>query len=236
MNENTIDQLTIERLDVDGALRETAAAAAGDTRAGFLARAGLLGGGAIGGAALLGLVADPAAAQGRNDVAILNFALTLEYLEAAFYAEANRRGELDGELAVFARVVGRHEAIHVRALRRALGGSAVSRPRFDFRNTTRNPALFRQTAIALEETGTAAYKGQAPLIRSDAVLAAALSIHSVEARHTAWIRDIAGLNPAPVALDPPLTRAQTLARVAQTGFIVGPARRRRRRRQPRFTG
>jgi rubrerythrin len=234
MQETNMD-LTLEELDADGALRETAAAAAGDTRAGFFAKAGLLGGGAFGGAALLGLTAESAQAQSRSDISILNFALTLEYLEAAFYAEAVRKGALRGERRVFAQVVGAHEAAHVQALRSALGRRAVRRPRFNFRNTTEDSAVFTRTAIALEETGTAAYKGQAANIDSDAILAAALSIHSVEARHTAWIRDIAGLNPAPVALDPPATRQQTLATVARTRFIVGPGRR-RRRGEPPFTG
>jgi len=224
--ENTMTPLTLEQVDADGALRETAAAVAGDTRAAFLRRTGLLGGGALGGAALLGLVAEGAEAQSAGDRSILNFALTLEYLEAAFYREARRMGALEGELALFARVVGQHEDAHVRALRETLGRRAVARPRFDFRGTTESADTFTTTAIALEETGVGAYKGQAARIGSDAVLAAALAIHSVEARHTGWIRDLAGLNPAPVALDPPLTRAQTLRRVARTRFVVAAPRRR----------
>lgn len=226
--------LTLDQVDQDGALRETAAAAASDTRAGFLTR---LGGGAFGAAALLAVSADTAGAQSRSDIAILNFALTLEYLEAAFYREAVRVGAVRGERRLFAQVAGGHERTHVAALRRALGSRAVKRPRFDFRDTTQDTAAFTTTAIALEETGTAAYKGQAPLIQSRAILAAALTIHSVEARHTAWIRDIAGLNPAPRGLDPPATRRQTLAAVRRTGFIVatrpsGPSGTRR----PAFTG
>jgi hypothetical protein len=229
------DELTLAQVDEDGAIREAADAVVGDTRATFLARMGLLGGGAFGGAALLGLTAEDVSAQSRSDVSILNFALTLEYLEAAFYAEARRMGALNGELALFARVAGTHEAVHVRALRQVLGRRAVKRPRFNFRGTTESARAFRRTAILLEDTGAAAYKGQAPRIRSRAILAAALAIHSVEARHAAWIRDIAGENPAPNPLDPPLTRGQTLARVARTGFIV-PPRRRRRGGPPRFTG
>jgi rubrerythrin len=226
--------LPLAEIDQDGALQETAAAAARDTRAGFFAKAGVLGGGAIAGAALLG--APAAHAQSRNDIAILNFALTLEYLEAAFYTEAIAMGALDGELELFARVAGAHERAHVKTLRSVLGRRAVARPRFNFRGTTEDVEEFTATAIALEEVGVGAYKGQAPLIRSDAILAAALTIHSVEARHAAWIRDIAGLNPAPVALDPPLTRNQTLRAVAATRFIVTTRRRTGGGGRPRFTG
>ncbi len=228
--------LPIDAVDSDGALREAMAAVEGDSRAAFLAKAGLLGGGAIAGLAMIG--ADTAQAQSSRDVSILNFALTLEYLEAAFYTEAERMGALEGELALFAEVVGLHERAHVSGLRAALGRRAVARPRFNFRGTTEDAEEFTATAIALEEVGVAAYKGQAPLIRSRSILAVALQIHSVEARHAAWIRDIAGLNPAPRPLDPPLSRTQVLRRVAATRFIVAQRRRTptRRGRSPRFPG
>ena len=235
----TNETLSLEQIDTDGALRETAVAAAGDTRAGFLAKAVLLGGGALGGSAILALAAEGAHAQSRSDVAILNFALTLEYLEAAFYTEATEMGALSGELELFSRVVGAHERAHVRALKQVLGRRAVKKPRFDFRGTTESASAFRKTAIVLEDTGVAAYKGQAARIDSNAVLEAALAIHSVEARHAAWIRDIAGQSPAPEAFDEPASRSEVLAAVAQTRFIR-PAQRRRRRTQsgasPRFTG
>ena len=218
-DQETMD-LTVEQLDRDGALQETAAAAAGDDRATFLAKAGMLGGGVFGGAALLSSMAGEARAQTPGDVSILNFALVLEELEAAFYRDAIRQRALRGELLRFAQVVGSHENIHVRALREVLGSAAVERPTFDFRNTTQSRRLFVRTAIALEQTGVGAYKGQAPLIQTPEVLAAALAIHSVEARHTAWIRDIAGLNPAPRGLDAPIARAQVVERVRRTFFWV----------------
>ena len=215
----SMDELTLEQVDVDGALREGAAAL--DDHGRGMTRAGLLGGGLFGAAALAAIVADPAAAArtSKRDVTILNFALTLEYLEAAFYAEAVKRGELKGERLVFAQVAGAHERTHVRFLKKALGSAAIPRPSFDFGRTTSSAKRFTTTAIALEETGVAAYKGQAPRIQSDAILGAALTIHSVEARHAAWIRDIAGRNPAPKGLDQPLTKAQVSAIVARTGFI-----------------
>ena len=233
--ENPVQGLTLEEVDADGAIREAIDGVKGDTRAAFLARAGLLGGGAFGGSALLALMADGAQAAGAGDRAILNFALTLEYLEAAFYTEAQEIGALDGELALFARVVGRHERAHVKALRAALGRNAVKRPRFNFRGTTEDVDAFVATATVLEDTGVSAYQGQAPLIRDDKILAAALAIHSVEARHAAWIRDINGDAPAPDAFDPALTKRQVLRAVAGTRFIVA-RRRTRARRSPSFAG
>jgi hypothetical protein len=228
--------LDLETVDADGAIRETADAAAGDTRAAFLARAGMLGGGVVGAGALLALMTGEAKAQGRRDVAILNFALTLEYLEAAFYTEAVEMRVLDGELLRFARVVGRHERAHVQALRQALGRAAVARPRFNFRGTTEDAGAFAATAQVLEDTGVAAYAGQAPRVRSDAVLDAALAIHTVEARHAAWIRGINDDPEAPRAFDRPLTQRQVLARVADTRFIVRRRRRTESQAAPRFTG
>lgn len=240
--EKHVQALTLAEVDADGAIQETMAAAAGDTRAGFMAKAGLLGGGLLGGSALLGLTASSASAATRNDVAILNFALTLEYLEAAFYTEATKLGALDGELALFSRIVGAHERAHVKALQAALGSAAVAKPKFNFRGTTEDADLFAATAQVLEDTGVSAYAGQAPLVDADAVLKAALAIHTVEARHAAWIRDFNGEPPAPEAFDPALTKRQVLAAVAGTKFIVAaksqsPSEgRTRARRSPSFTG
>ena len=237
------DHLSLDVVDVDGAIREAAEAVSGDTRGRFLAKAGLLGGGLIGSSALLGFNPATAGAQSaRRDVAILNYALTLEYLEAAFYTEAEAMGALDGELALFARVVGAHERAHVRGLKSVLGRRAVTKPRFNFRGTTEDAGGFAATAQVLEDTGVAAYKGQAPRIQANAILEAALAIHAVEARHASWIRDINGDPPAPTAFDEALSMREVLAAVADTRFIVPPRRRRRqredmtRRTAPRFTG
>ena len=242
--ENTqVSNLTIDAVDSDGAIRESLDAVQGDTRARFLAKAGLFGGGAFGGAALLGLTAEGASAQtAKSDVAILNFALTLEYLEAAFYTEAEKMLNLSGELALFTRVVGAHERAHVSALRSVLGSKAVKKPRFNFRGTTESESKYRATAQVLEDTGVKAYKGQAPLIKSNAILASALAIHAVEARHASWIRDLNGAPPAPTAFDKPLSKSAVLAAVAKTRFIVAAPKRTTRRRgtngatSPNFTG
>ena len=97
------------------------------------------------------------AASRKGDIAILNYALTLEYLEAAFYTEAERKGALRGELASFAIVVGGHERAHVKGLKAALGHKAVKKPMFDFQGTTEDAAKFAATAQALEDTGVSAY-------------------------------------------------------------------------------
>ena len=75
-------------------------------------------------------------------------------------------GALTGELALFAEVVGGHERAHVKALKAALGRKAVKKPRFDFQGTTEDAAKFAATAQVLEDTGVAAYAGQAPNVKS----------------------------------------------------------------------
>ena len=213
--------IPIDELDRDGALREAEDGVAGDSRADFLKKAMAAGGGLAGGGALLGLLATEGRAQTATDVSILNFALTLEELEAAFYREAVAGGALTGRTLRFARVTGAHEDAHVAFLRQALGSAAIARPQFNFMGTTTNSQQFVATAVTLEETGVAAYKGQAPLIETPAVLGAALTIHSVEARHAAWVRRIAGMRPVIGPADAALTREQVLAAVGATGFIVG---------------
>lgn len=229
--EMTVEAFRLEEIDADGAIAEAADGASGDSRAEFLRKAAMAGGGLVGGGALLGTLATNASAATRNDIAILNFALTLEYLEAEFYTRAVRGGALRGRTLEFARIVAAHERAHVAFLKKALGRKAVAKPRFNFRGTTQNQEAFQKTAQVLEETGVKAYKGQAPKIDSDALLVAAAKIHSVEARHAAWIRHIRGVSPAPRAFDPAATKAQILAAVRRTGFIVQP-----RRAGPALTG
>jgi hypothetical protein len=216
-----VTSIPIDELDRDGALWEAEDEVAGDSRADFLKKAMAAGGGLAGGGALLGLLATEGRAQTATDVSILNFALTLEELEAAFYREAVAGGALTGRTLRFARVTGAHEDAHVAFLRQALGSAAIARPQFNFMGTTTNSQRFIATAVTLEETGVAAYKGQAPLIETPAVLGAALTIHSVEARHAAWVRRIAGMRPVIGPADAALTREQVLAAVGATGFIVG---------------
>ena len=121
------------------------------------------------------------------------------------------------------------------ALQDALGAAAVARPSFDFRGTTEDEDAFIKTAVAFEDLGTAAYKGQAHRLESPALLMAAVSIHSVEARHAAWIRYLAGAPPASSALDEAKSMAETRRLVASTGFIVATPST-QSQEEPRFTG
>ena len=230
------DLLTLDEVDRDGAVRETMDRLGDDSRAGFLKKSMLATGGIVGGGALLAAMAGTAEAATANDVSILNFALTLEYLEAEFYTEAVAMGALSGDVLAFARIVAQHERAHVSFLKKALGTAAVAKPSFNFRGTTENQAKFKATAQVLEDTGVKAYAGQAPLIDANAILAAALSVHSIEARHASWIRHINNAAPAPVAFDKPLTKSQVLAVVAGTQFITGTPTMTASGGSPSFTG
>jgi rubrerythrin len=209
---------TVDELDRDGALCE-AAEKAGVPRAAFLRRVGAFAGGGL---LIGGLPAGVALAQGAppaSDIAILNYALTLEYLESSFYNEANSKGALSGETSSFSKVVAGHENAHVAALQKVLGSKAVKKPTFDFKGTTGSLGTFQQTSILLEDTGVKAYLGQVGNIKAKAVLEAAASILPVEARHAAWIRNIVGQTPAPDAFQPSATMSEVLAAVKSTGFI-----------------
>ena len=111
----------------------------------------------------------------KQDVAILNYALTLEYLEAAFYKEAVAKGRFSAAVSTFAKHVSADEAAHVAYLKRALGSAAVKSPKFDFGDTTTDEAKFTATSFALENTGVKAYAGQATNIKQVAVVQAAVS-------------------------------------------------------------
>ena len=110
-------------------------------------------------------------------------------------------------------------------IRNARGLHGVVSGRFDFKGTTGKQSTFLATAMALEDTGVSAHAGAAPMIANKKTLAAALSVHSVEARHAAWVRDILGHGanplPAPAPFDPARSKADVLKIVTGTGFIAG---------------
>ena len=214
-------ELTLEQIDLDGAIREALDNVSGDTRAAFLRKSVIAGGGLVGGGIALAAFPREARAATKGDVAILNFALTLEFLEASFYYYSVILGALSGPAKTMARVIYQHEQAHVNFLRKALGSAAVKKPKFNFQGTVEDQDLFLSTAQLLEDTGVGAYAGAAPSVKDDAILSAAVSVHSVEARHAAWVRHMLGNPPAPVAFDKPIKGADVLAAVRSTKFIVG---------------
>jgi rubrerythrin len=218
----------LAQVDRDGALAETQERAS---------RRRFLGGtlAALGAAAFAASPARAASGLSAIDVDILNYALVLEYLQASFYTEAEQGKALTGNTARAARTVGAVERAHVRAFLKLLGKQAVKRPTFDFQGVTENQQAFLKTAVAFEDLAVAAYKGQAPRLRSDAVLAAAVGIHSVEARHAAWMRQLFGITPAVRAFDRPASRSQITRIVASTHFISARANM-SASSDPQFTG
>jgi hypothetical protein len=176
---------------------------------------GALAAGAVYGTFMVGpFVRKALAMSGGDDVDILNFALTLEYLEVTFYKEAKSRAMASGELKKLIRLLADDEKQHVGALTatiKQLGGKPVAEPKFDFAYT--DTASFLKLAQTFEDTGVSAYNGAAPAIESPEVLGAAGSIVQVEARHAAAIRIQNGEEPSPEAFDPALDEKQVLKAV-----------------------
>jgi hypothetical protein len=220
----------LHAVDVDGAIAEASHQLA-------LSRRGLLAAATAGAGTLLLGRSEARAAAGlsANDVGILNYALVLEYLQASFYTEAERSGALSGKTAQAAKVVGATERAHVKAFQNLLGSKAVKRPLFDFQGVTEAQQAFLKTAVAFEDLAVAAYKGQAPKLQSSAVLAAAVGIHSVEARHAAWMRELFGVTPAVNAFDKPATKQNINRIVSSTHFIVAQPKM-KARSKPKYTG
>jgi hypothetical protein len=191
----------------------------GVDRSSFLGRA-LLATGGIAFANLAGSSKHVAAAEpsAEQDVRLLNFLLTLEYAQLMLYEEAISADVLRGELRRFADVARSHEAEHVNALRALLGNGAEKEPTFRFTDATRSEEAFKRAALTLEETAAAAYIGQAPNLTRDRVPRVA-GIVAVEARHAAWIRALAGRNPAPRAADPSTTARQVTRTLERNGFV-----------------
>src|SRR3954454_10228502 len=135
---------------------------------------------------------------GPGDLGIAQFALTLEYIETDFYAKVVESGKLKGKLLEMAKRFGNQEAQHIDALEAFVtdnGGKLTSRPKTSF-NLPDQATILKQ-AVTFENLGAGAYLGQADRIVSRDLLAAALSIHSVEARHAAALSVAAKVTPTP---------------------------------------
>jgi hypothetical protein len=157
---------------------------------------------------------------GKGDVGILNYALTLEYLETAFYADVVKSGLFKGAELATIRKFGDEEAEHVKALTAAvksLGGKPAPQPKTEF--PLKNAKSVLELAGTVENLGAAAYLGQAANIKSPEVLASALAIHSVEGRHASALNTLLGMPITPDgAFAKPATAKEVLKSVEP--FIV----------------
>lgn len=133
----------------------------------------------------------------QNVKDVLNYALTLEYLEYRFYDTANNLSMIPNDYKMAFEVIRRHEQVHVRLLKNVLGADAIPEPKFDFSakgtftDTFSNFQTFAAIAQTFEDTGVRAYKGQAAnLQNAPAILQVALQIHATEAAHAANVRYI----------------------------------------------
>jgi rubrerythrin len=187
----------------------------GLTRSAFIVRSALAAGSLYGAGAVAPLVERALAAESSGDIAIVNFALALETIEAAFYKKALAVSGLSGPVKKALQEIAGHEDLHAKQLKQTLdqlGVTAAPLPVAKF------PPLNGQTAvlslaIELEETGVGAYNGAAPLIQAPDLLNAAGSIVQVEGRHAGALRELAGRDPAPAAFDRALSQAEVLRAV-----------------------
>jgi hypothetical protein len=183
----------------------------GMSRASFLLKGALATGAVYGASAVAPFVSNALAAS--SDIDILNFALTLEYLETNFYQVKGQAVHLSGEAKTLAKLFGDEESEHVTALTGAIkksGGKPVKMPQFAFPVT--NQTGFLKLAYTLENVGVGAYNGAGPSLTSKALLAAAGSIVQIEARHAASIAVLTGAKITPNgAFDRALTMQQVLA-------------------------
>lgn len=170
----------------------------------------------------------------EDDIDLLNYARTLEFLEATFYQrgienigdEGFRQhfegwGPIQDRVPNRIRVIRNHEVTHAEVLGQTvtqLGGDPVSSPEFDFGSAVQNPGEFIATAALLEDVGVSAYAGAAPSIQNADLIPPALSIHSVEARHASFLRELNDELGFPTPFDQPRSRSEVLE--LASGFIV----------------
>lgn len=196
---------------------EASALAQPRTRKDFFKSLAVAGFGAVAGASLL--TPQAKAQDGGGDVGIANFALTLEYLEAEYYALALNTGVLSGEALAVVENLADHEQQHVDAIIELLNGAGaapVEKPEFTFPDSAlASQAAILETAATLEPVGVGAYLGAGPMIQSPEILAAAGSISVIEGEHVVAVNDLLGVvPPANTAFPEALTKDEVLAAVA----------------------
>jgi rubrerythrin len=158
---------------------------------------------------------------GKGDVGILNYALTLEYLETAFYSDVVKSGLFKGSDLATIKKFGSEEAQHVAALTAAvkqLGGKPAPKPKTEFPLKSARSVL--ELAGTVENLGAAAYLGQAGNIESPEVLASALAIHSIEGRHASALNTLLGESITPDGAFAKPADAKTVLKSVEP-FIVG---------------
>lgn len=154
-----------------------------------------------------------------NDLEILNYALTLEYLEAEFYTRGLKGDILEGRDRDLVEPIRDHEQEHVKVVTQVvkdLGGKPAAKPEFQFpAGTFTDKAKFLATASAFEELGVTAYHGQVPRIDDPDILKSAAAIAGVESRHAAIVADLMGGNPFPAPFEASQSMAQVLKAAGQ---------------------
>jgi hypothetical protein len=153
-----------------------------------------------------------ASASGSGDLAIVNYALTLEYLESQFYAKVIKSGLFHGTALSVIKTFGAEETQHVAALKKVAMSLGTPAPEPKGKFPIKSATQVTKLARSVENLGAAAYLGQAGNIKSKEILAAALAIHTIEARHAATLQFITNETPTPDgAFAKPMTMAQVLA-------------------------
>jgi Ferritin-like domain len=153
-------------------------------------------------------------ASDGNDLGIVNYALTLEYLEAQFYDEVRKSGLFTSATLAMLKRFGDEEHAHVAALKGAAAklGTPVAKPTGKF--PLHSAKQVSKLAATVENLGASAYLGQAGNIQSKEILAAALAIHTVEARHAATLNSLLKMTPTPDgAFARPMSMAEVLKAV-----------------------
>ncbi|GAC1506580.1 MAG: hypothetical protein NVS1B3_06300 [Candidatus Dormibacteraceae bacterium] len=163
-----------------------------------------------------GAAASTSSSFGEGDIGILNYALTLEYLESEFY-QKGVAANIFGDDAKYITPIAGHEAAHVEALTATLnklGAKPATKPNFVFPSATfTDKATFLKTAVVFEETGVKAYHGQVTLIKEGAILAAAASIAGVESRHAAVLNYLTQMPPVPNSIEQHATMEEILTAI-----------------------